>query len=173
MKVPLTARDLIAKTSQPERVYDICLDAKAKSERDAVQLELDDAKQAGSSTMAGDPRIAELTARLEELDAQVAEGSVPFRFRGLSHWRFKEIQRRFPTEERGMSWDVDAGGPTLVSECLVDPALTPEEVRELLEHGNQQLANEFISAAMIVCQQGNEVPKSARGSASSRGSASK
>lgn len=168
----LSARELISKTSSAERVYHICLDGRLRSELDAAQADLVDAKQAGSATMAGDPRIAELTVQVEDLEKQMADATVAFRFRGISHWRFKEIQRRFPTEERNMTWDVDAGSPTLISECLVDPQLTPDEVRELLDHGNQRLADEFVSAAMIVCQQGNEVPKSVRSSASTRGPAS-
>jgi hypothetical protein len=171
--VGLSARDLIAKTSQPERVFDICLDGRLRAERDAVAAELARIEQEPSATMSGGSKVAELKAELEELDQQVAEATVPFRFRGINHWRLKEIHKRFPTEEPNLTWDVDLGAPTLISECLVDPALTPEEVRELLEHGNERMADEFVGAAMIVCQQGNEVPKSARGSAKTGGSASK
>ena len=169
----LSARDLIEKTSSPERVFDICLNGRLRADRDLLQSELDEENERNSGKMAVGARAAELTEQLAALDEQIAEATVAFRFRGLSHWRVKEIQRRFPTEEAGAAWDVDAGAPTLISECLVDPKFSADEVRELLERGNQRLADEFITAALLVCQQGNEVPKSGRGSASTRRSGSK
>lgn len=165
----LSARDLIAKTSSPERTFDICLNGQVRSRQLELEAELKSVK--GSSNSMSDPRVKAIRAELDALASEVEEATVTFRFKGISHWRLKEIQRRFPTEEKGAAWDVDTGGPTLVSECLADPKLTPDEVKELLEHGNQRLADEFISAAMVVCQQGNEIPKSGRGSARNRASA--
>ena len=163
----LSARDLIAKTSSPERAFDICLNGTLRSRQLELEAELEAAKDASDSLSS--PRVKEIRAELDELAPQVEDATVAFRFKGISHWRLKEIQRRFPTEEKGAAWDVDAGAPTLISECLADPKLTPDEVKELLENGNQRLTDEFVAASMIVCQQGNEIPKSGRGSAKSRG----
>jgi hypothetical protein len=160
--VSLSARDLIAKTSSPERTFDICLNGQLRSQRLEIEAGLESAKE--SSTSLSDPRIRDLQAQLDELDPQVEEATVAFRFKGISHWRLKEIQRQFPTEQKGQAWDVDAGAPTLISECLMEPKLTADEVKELLERGNQRMADEFIAASMLVCQQGNEIPKSGRGS---------
>lgn len=167
----ISARDLIKRTSSPERVHHICLDGKARTQLDELQAELDQAKQECADKLGSTPRVTELTERVAELEKAVDEATYPFRFRGISHWRRKEIEKAFPTDDEEASWDVDAGAPTLISECLVDPKFTPEEMRELLDSGNQRLADEFINAALLVCVERNEVPKSGRGSASTRGSA--
>ena len=169
----LSAKELIAKVSAPERTFDICLDGRLRSERDAVEAELNRVQRESVGKMGDSPEAAELREQLDHLNAQMADATVAFRFRGLSHWRFKEIQRRFPTEERGMVWDVDKGASTLIAECLVDPILTADEVQELLEAGNQRLADEFIGAAVLVCQQENSVPKSGRGSGGTGASGSR
>jgi hypothetical protein len=171
--VSLSARDLIAKTSSPERTFDICLNGQLRGEQLELEAELAEAKRASDGKMGANPRIVELQEQLDAMAPQVEDATISFRFKGISHWRLKEIQRRFPTEERGQSWDVDAGAPSLIAECLIDPKLTAEEVRELLENGNQRLADEFIAAAMVVCQQGNEIPKSGRGFGRTGGSGSK
>jgi hypothetical protein len=167
--VSLSARDLIAKTSSPERTFDICLNGALRSQQLELEAELEAAK--GASDSLSDPRVREIQAELDAIAPQIEEATVAFRFKGISHWRLKEIQRQFPTEERGQAWDVDAGAPTLISACLMDPKLTTDEVRELLERGNHRLTDEFVTASMLVCQVGNEIPKSGRGSGRNRGSA--
>lgn len=169
----VSPRDLINKTKSPERVMRICLDGQVRTQLDEVQAALDEARKADTAKMAKSQEVVDLEAQLEELEQAVEEASHPFRFRGISHWRRREIERQFPSEDEDVVWDVDAGAPTLIAECLVDPKFTPDEVRELLEKGNERLADEFITAALLVCQRGNEIPKSGRGSATTRRSASK
>jgi small-conductance mechanosensitive channel len=118
----LSVKDLLEKTSPPERVKKICLNGSLRSERDALRDELDEITGQSTGKMGADPRAAELAERIAAIEAQMAEEAVAFRFRGVSRWRLKEIQQKFPTEEKYAEWDVEAGATTLISECLVDPS---------------------------------------------------
>jgi len=169
--VGLSVKDLLEKTSPPERVKKICLNGNLRSERDALRDELDEITGQSTGKMS-DPRAAELAERITAIEAQMAEEAVAFRFRGVSRWRLKEIQQKFPTEEKYAEWDVEAGATTLISECLVEPKLTPDELQSIFDRGNSRLPDELFSVAWLVCNQENDLPKSARASAQMRGTGS-
>jgi hypothetical protein len=161
--VGLSIADLLGKTSSPERVRKICLNGKLRGEYDVLREELDGLSGV-RATMGVDPRAQELAEQMQALEAEMAESTVTFRFRGLSHWRLKEIQRKFPSDDPRLSWDTDAASPLLISECLIEPALTEAEVKTLLDQGNARLTDELFSVAWLACNQDNDVPKSARAS---------
>ena len=167
----LSVKDLLEKTSPPERVKKICLNGSLRSERDALRDELDEITGQSTGKMS-DPRAAELAERITAIETQMAEEAVAFRFRGVSRWRLKEIQQKFPTEEKYAEWDVEAGATTLISECLVEPKLTPDELQSIFDRGNSRLPDELFSVAWLVCNQENDLPKSARASAQTRGTGS-
>jgi hypothetical protein len=168
----LSAKDLLAKTSPPERVKRICLNGNLRGERDALREELDELSQDTVPKMGGDPRALELAQRITAIEAEMASEAVTFRFRAVSRWRLKEIQKQFPTEEKYAEWDVEAGATTLISECLVDPKLSVDELQAIFDRGNSRLPDELFSAAWLVCNQENDLPKSARASAMTRGTGS-
>lgn len=170
----LTKQDLMAKTHSPEKEHKVCLNGALLAEYDKLTTEFEKLSDE-RVTMAPSDRERELAEQIVELEARMEEDSVTFRFRGLSHWRLKEIQKRFPNEEpltgdrdrdaQRSEWDTSAGAPTLIAESLVDPKLTEEEVREWLDHGNSRLTDELFTVAWIASHQGTSVPKSARASA--------
>lgn len=169
----LSKKDLMAKTHSPEKVHKVCLNGSLLAEYEQLTGELE--KLADDRvTMAPSDRERELAQQIQALEAQMEADTVTFRFRGLSHWRLKEIQKRFPPAEKSEEeWDTSEGAPTLIAEALVDPKLTEEEVREWLEQGNSRLTDELFTVAWIASHQGTSVPKSVRASALIGGSGSK
>jgi hypothetical protein len=121
--------------------------------------------------MAGDPRAAR--DRRRDQGARSRDGGLHrhLPLPGLSHWRLKEIKKKFPSEDTRQDWDVDAGAATVIAECLVEPKLTEDEVKEFTSQGNERLMDELFSTAWLACHQENDVPKSARASALSGGNA--
>lgn len=169
----IALKDLKAKTSAPERTHKVCLNGQLRAEHDLLREELDELT-GSRAKMGPSERERELTEQLQALEARMEEDTVTFRFRGLSHWRLKEIMKSFPPEEGSKeTWDVSAGATTLISESLVDPKLTKEETREWLEQGNAHLTDELFVAAWVTSNQETAVPKSARVSGRTGGSGSK
>lgn len=178
----LSKKDLMAKTSSPEKVHKVCLNGALRSEHEQLSKELDELS-GGQAKMGPSERERELAQQIQALEAKMEADTATFRFRGLSHWRLKEIQLRFPNNDpltgdpqkdaARPAWDTSAGGPTLIAESLVDPKLTEDEVREWLEQGNSRLADELFMAAWIASHLETSVPKSERASALTGGTGSK
>jgi hypothetical protein len=165
-------RDLRGKVKRPVRSVRICLDGDLWARHDELTAKLDELGAKNIARMGQATGAAEVAQELTEVEAAMREAQVTVEFRGISSYEFKQIQARFPSEDKNMAWDVEAGGPALIAACAVEP-LTEAEAKELLNEVNQAVSNQLLSAAFLATTGSNEVPFSVRASALINGSGSK
>lgn len=111
-------------------------------------------------------RVAEAQATIDELTEQAGEAVVVFRFCRLSRGQYDELVSRNPPtaeqrkEDDDKPWgqrrvfDIDAFGPDLLNTVLIDPKLTLDEVRGMLNGTDDEVllakgeAEALLGAAM-------------------------
>jgi hypothetical protein len=85
----------------------------------------------------GNPEVRAKAAEVLALEAEIDESLVAFRFRALSARDWRVLMAAHPptkqqkTANEQATLNEDSFWPAAVAACLVDPALTPEQVLEL------------------------------------------
>lgn len=166
------AKAVIAAARRPESVLEVCLRGDLVAEHELLDQELAriqaDGAWVGTSIADVNP-VTELAKRIADLEQQMVESTVTFRFRALSRTGWAELLAAHPAREgqqERYNWDTF---PTaIVAACLIDPAMTADEVEELFDAINQGSRDALTGAAWDVNQEASAVPFSQRASVVNR-----
>lgn len=130
-------KDLIRGAKLPVEKATVCIRPDLVEEYETVAARLAKAKE-GSDSLAGDPELPGLTARLAELKAEIEEATIEFRIRGLPSKEYTKLAAQYPARE-GNRLDILAGGVNtdeiveqLIKLGTVDPILDEEDWQHLL-----------------------------------------
>jgi polyhydroxyalkanoate synthesis regulator phasin len=153
-KPDLTTIDGILAAARPaERTIHLCIRGDLNAAIEDAQHELEDllrgirtkAEQAApvddeerpanpDDTLVDDDTeqaVADLTARIDDLRAQMRDNTVEFRFRRLPHSQYDALRKRFETA--GEAVDMEALAIPLIAASCYSPAMTEEQAFQLAE----------------------------------------
>jgi hypothetical protein len=163
----VTIEDVLGKAKVPVRSVQICLDADLQGEHDELTARLDVLRQESVNTMGQTSEGKEVADRIREIEAEMRESEVTFKFRGLTKAGLRKVQDRFPPPEpnpRGLIWDVEEGAYALIAASAVEPAMTEDQAKQLLDMISQGHADRMVGAAWLASTGSTQVPFSARAS---------
>ena len=164
-------KDLKGRVKRPVRSVTICLDGDLWARHDELTQKLDELGGSNPARMGQAAGAREVAEEIKAVEAAMRESTVTVQFRGISSYEFKLIQARFPSDDKNMAWDVDAGAHALIAACAVEPT-TEDEAREFLESVHQAAAGQMLTAAFLATTGSSEFPNSVRASALTAGSGS-
>lgn len=164
---PLTFDHLIGKKKPLTKTVPVVLDPELAEAWEAARRSRDVAN--ARVQIKSDPEAAaqllEAEAELEAMEKQLeeAEGVAWFKFRGIGRAAYEALVDRHPptgeqrtkAKAQGMdaiAWNPDSFPPALVAACLVEPALSADEVKMLWadENWNQAELAVLLNAAIEV-----------------------
>lgn len=148
--------DHLKKKSKPTKRLTVVLDDDLAQDAEAAARALSETQYAKSTKA----EIARLEGAVKTADAAVAEASVVLVFQSIGRRRYDELVDAHPPTEQQQEDAKAQGGvagynpttflPALISESLLDPALTIEQVNELWDEWNNAEVLALINAAMEV-----------------------
>ncbi|SDN79047.1 hypothetical protein [Geodermatophilus sp. DSM 45219] len=160
----VSIKSLKGKVKRPIRVAKVCLDGSLWAKHDELAEQLESARGQSSPTMGADPKVTELTKQLAKVEEDMRKAEVAIEFRGISSYELAALQARFPSEDKRLAWDINAGAAALIAASAVEPT-TEEEARELLEELHFAATDKLIGTAWNATTGSTEVPTSAPASA--------
>lgn len=157
-------KKLIRAAKRAVRRVPVCLRADLVDEYETLEAQLNKAKAAAEDSLGGDPRVAELTARLEELRAEMGEATVEFVIRALPEKQFTKVLTEHPPREGDkrdavMGWNIDDVVEQLIRRGTEEPNLDDEDWQILLEETlNRATYAQLTNAAWSVNDKDVSVP---------------
>lgn len=139
--------------SRPERTVDICLDPATYAEWEAAEQELVQAKQR-TTYVNGDPAVPALAQKVADLESEMADSTVSFRFRALSRRDWADLVAKHPPQQdnpvdKMFGYAVEEALYQAAKLCLVDPELDEDDWRALddnLSAGQWELVKNTVLA---------------------------
>lgn len=156
--------DLIGEFKAPVRSVTICVNGELQAEHDQLNDQLTQLRDPSRGKMSDGTPGLELARRIREIEDEMRRFDRTFKFKGLSRHVLTAIQKRFPSEEANMAWDVTAGGPALLAAAAVEPTMTEEQAKRLLDVISEGQADKLVGAAWIASRGSQSVPFSVRAS---------
>lgn len=137
-------KTMLAAAKLPEREIPVCLRGDLAAEHEAAERDLEQAQKVASDSLAGNGAAA-IVERIEGLEALMREHSYPFRLRALPRHEFRGLMTSHPPRRKDdgdgiLEEDVNLGVnretffPAMIRSAVVDPELTEDEWRDLLDH---------------------------------------
>lgn len=166
-----TAREILNSAKRREKTVRLCLRGDLVAEFEALEARLADLT-IGVGWGNGDDATAEVAERLTAIRAEMLEDTVTFTFRALKRIAWDELNKKH-TDEKTSLLNIDAMVPELIAACLVDPAMTADDLDELYDVINDGQRIELGNAAWSVNTEATEVPFSERASVVMRARAQK
>lgn len=166
--------DVLGAIKVPVRSVSICLDADLQAEHDELSEQLERARRESAATMGQAAEGRELAGRIHDLEQQMRESEQVFKFRGLTKAGLAKLYERFPPpEDSNLLWDVEEGAFALLAASAVEPAMSEDHAKKLLDVVSQGHADRLVGAAWLASTGSTQVPFSARASELVAGSDSK
>lgn len=139
----------------------MCLAGDLAGEVERLQQEL---ALAGEDWVPGsiadvDPRL-DLVRQIEEARAGMVAASVEFRLRAMGSRAYRNLIARHPAlpGQKGQPYDAATFLPELVALCCVEPAMTVEQVGQLLDIVNDGQAQQLFTTALVVNEEASPLP---------------
>lgn len=167
----VSVEDLIGRAKPPVRSVTICMDQSMQAEHDELIERLEQVRRSQGDKMGGNAEAVEIADRIGEVEKAMQEHLQTFHFKGLSKNALSVLYKRFPSENKGLLWDMDGGGHALVAAASVDPAMTDDQAKRLFDALSDGQADLMVGAAWLASKGTNSVPLSARASELRRGNA--
>jgi hypothetical protein len=172
---------LLSKAKLPESVVQVCLRGDLAADFDVADKALTEA-QKRPSTGKEDAGITALLERVEQIQAEMAESTYPFRMRALDRPAFRALMADFPPrrnpetgdpdpEDAQVGFDRDAFFHALLKAATVDPVLDDAGWDELLPKLTDRQYGDLTDAAWFVNRSEVSVPFSLAASRARRPSA--
>lgn len=158
-------KDILARAKPREHTVSICVAGDLAAEYDRLQAELAKVSAWQPQSMAEENPSTAIAERIADLTEQMRASEVDFTFRALGRKAWSDLVAQHPGKTAEDAWDDETLGLALVSECAVDPQMTPEEVDELFETLNVSQRQELLNAAWEVNGGSTAIPFSLAASA--------
>lgn len=131
----LSAEDIIRGGSLPTTSVPVCMHADLQAEHEDLERQLQEALTKPRDSLAAGGNAAELSARIEQLEAQMRKHTVTFKFQALPRPEWKELVEAHPprkaadgsVDERDKYIGVGPSFyPAMIRACCLEPALSDE-----------------------------------------------
>lgn len=146
-----------------EKVVMVAMAGDLLAEHESLSEELDAALAATRTSLADGTSTQQLAERIAQLEADIEDSRVPFRFRGLGRNTYKTLERAHPDPDGG-AWNVETFPAALVAACSLDPVMSAEQVAELVDMVTEGEFGRLFQAAFAACNDANDVPFNGRAS---------
>lgn len=162
--------DVLAKAEgRPESTVSLCLAANLVAQHQQLERDLAVASDKAMSLGEPAPRKA-IATRIAELERQMADASAEFRLRAMAPLEWTRFLRTQPTPSKDESeedWDNRWYEWTLslVAAVCYEPAMTPEQVGQLVPNLSASQWANLADAAMALNSRRESIPFSAAASA--------
>lgn len=163
-----TIEDVLGAIKVPVRSVSICLDADLQAEHDELSEKLERLRRAtptGKMSQGGEAR--QVAERITDLEEQMRESEVTFKFRGLTKAGRLKIEARFPPPDPNpdnLRWNVNEGAYALVAASAVEPTMTEQQAKNLLAVLDEGRADRLVNTAWLATTGSTQVPFSVRAS---------
>ena len=165
--------EVLAKAKVPVRAVQICLDADLQAEHDELNERLDVARRKTTATMGQSSEAKEIADRITEIEEAMRASEVTLKFRGLTKAGLQKVYDRFPPPEgKNLAWDVETGAYALLAASAVEPTMTEDQAKALLDSVSQGHADRMVGAAWLASTGSTHIPFSARASELTAGTGS-
>lgn len=157
--------DILGQIKLPERIYNLCVRADLRGEWEQAEQTLAAAEVEARDSLAGMSAAGKAIAkRLRELEAQMAEHTVPIALRALTHRALSDLLAAHPPREDEASFNVDTFGVGLLAACAVNPAMTEEQAGQLIDRLTHGQWDDLFNTMWALNRSSVDVPKSRRAS---------
>ncbi|MGA4989866.1 hypothetical protein [Nonomuraea bangladeshensis] len=159
--------DILGQIRLPEAVYPLCTRADLRAEWEQAEQEIARAEVEARDSLAGASNAGKKAAqRVRDLEAEMAEHTVPIRVRALTHKALSDlIAAHPPREDKGeRTFNVDTFGVALLAESAVDPVMNQEKAGLLVDSLTQGQWDDLWTTIWSLNQNSVSVPKSLRAS---------
>lgn len=101
---------------------------------------------------------------VSSVDADGGQVQLVLRFRALSAKAFDDLQAKYPPTTRqkqdGLPYNPDTFGPALVAAVCIEPVLTVEDVKALMEDESWSVGEiaTLVNSAFMLCNQDAGIP---------------
>jgi hypothetical protein len=116
------------------------------------------------------PQAPRLQAELDQLEQDIHDAAVPFRFRALPRKVYRELLDEHKDESGEKRWDTETFPPALIAACAVDPEMTLEQATSVYDEWDENQASTLFAAAFMANEGESKVPFTVRSSGATRGS---
>jgi small-conductance mechanosensitive channel len=155
--------ELLAEATLPERTVRLCLRGDLTGALEQAERELAQAEATPQTGLSDDRGVPRLRDRVEELRTQVQDKARDFKLRGITSRQWSDLVAKNPPREdtpgdRYLGYNPDGLFDELVALCLVDPALSPEQVTQLADHISAGQWDLLTDTALTVSRRKVDVP---------------
>jgi hypothetical protein len=141
----------LANAKLPERTIPLCLRGDLQAEFEDLDRELVDEQAKPNDSLAGNPRIIELTEQLDRLREQMKDSTVVLRVRALSNRAWLALVNEHEPREgnhvdAAYGFNLETLAPVLVRRCLVPKVEDDQWERLYAVLSNGQFEQLFLAA---------------------------
>lgn len=157
--------DILGQIKLPERVYSLCLRADLRAEWEQAEAELDASAGDVFDTLAGVSAASKaLAKRVQQLEADMAEHTVPVKLRALAHKVWSDLVAAHPPRDDSddRQWNAETFGVALLAAAAIDPAMSVEQAGQLVDRLTLGQWSELFATLIELNGTAVDVPKSSR-----------
>lgn len=133
----MTPEDIIRDAQLPTGSVPICMRADLVAEHERLDRELAQALGRPADSLGGGA-APELAARIQALEADMAESTVEFVMHGLPRRAYNRLREQHPAEDKTLLFDADTFFPALIRACTSSPELSDETWRVLFGDSDEE-----------------------------------
>lgn len=143
--MPTTFTQMLAGAKLPEKTVPICLRGDLVAEFEDLERQLEEAVREDKRDSLEDPGPVAVAERMQQLRAEMAEFTYPFRLRAMPRTAWREFVAQHPPRQQEQDGEqeidprdrifllnTDTFWPALIRASVYDPQLTDDQWRELL-----------------------------------------
>lgn len=159
--------DLLGQITLPEKVYPLCVRPDLHAQWETAEADLVAAQLDGLDSLSGTSRAATSAAkRVQQLEAEIAEHTVPLKLRALSHKAWSDLIAKCPpredTDDRG--WNTETFPVEMLAACAAEPEMNIDQAGTLVDRLTMGQWNELATVLYGLNTNGVDIPKSRRAS---------
>jgi len=142
-----TFEEILGLAKPRETEVSLCLAGDLAAEADRIAAQIDELDRSGARTSLADGgQKAKLVGDLDDVRELMKDSEVIFRFRSLPARQYSDLIAAHPGSG-GKALDVEALQPDLIAKCVFEPAMTREQVDQLLDRLNEWQRTQLFDAA--------------------------
>lgn len=161
----LNIDDLIGRVKMPVRSVTICTDGDLQAEHDELTEQLELVRRREPGRMGETAEGKELAERIGEVEEAMRASEHTFKFKGLNKNALNVLYKRFPpAKDKNQTWDIEAGAFALLAAAAVEPAMTEDQAKALIDALSYGQVDKLVGCAWVATTGSSSVPLSARAS---------